>query len=122
MKIDFELSFRRGDTCAFRVPIKFKDGQVINLEDVETLYVTVKRLPERSCEKIFVKKLEDLTIDENGVHIKFEPNDTENLDYGTYFGDVEITTKSGVRKTIFFELQLTEETSSHGTESGDVSE
>ena len=122
MEIDFKLNFRRGDTCAFRVPIKFKAGQVVLQEDVETLYVTVKRLPERSCEKIFVKKLEDVTIDENGVHIKFEPKDTEELDYGIYYGDIEITTKSEARKTVLFEIELTSETSSHGNESGDVDE
>ena len=107
--------FTRGDTFAFKTPIKFADGTPVEKEDIETLFITVKLQPSEYSPIIFQKKLEDVTIDSKGYcHVIFEPKDTETLFYGTYYFDIEVTLKSGYRKTSLNSFNLTKETTNHG--------
>ena len=114
------MEFIRGDTFAFKFSIKLANGQIPTKEDISTLFVTVRKYATRSSAIIFEKTLEDVEIDEDGYcHVKFNPEDTENLLYGSYFFDVEITTTGGYRKSKLFQFNLTKETTIH--ESGDSS-
>lgn len=107
--------FVRGDTFAFKTPITFEDGTPVTKEDIDTLFVTVKEQPTEFSPIIFQKKLEDVTIDSDGYcHVVFEPKDTETLRYQKYFFDIEVTLKSGYRKTSLNSFRLTKETTSHG--------
>ena len=109
--------FTRGDTFAFKTPIKFADGTPVTKADIETLFITVKLQPTEYSPIIFQKKLEDVTIDSKGYcHVVFEPIETETLPYGKYFFDIEVTLKSGYRKTSLNSFKLTKETTIHGGE------
>lgn len=107
------MQFIRGDTFAFKFLIKRKDGTVINLNDIASLYITIKT-SIYSNEIILKKTLDDVEVDENGyVHVVFKPSDTENLDYNKYIGDIEITLTNEYRKTKVFEMELMGETTFH---------
>lgn len=109
--------FTRGDTFAFKTQITFEDGTPITKEDIKTLFITCKLQPEEYSNIIFQKKLEDVTIDSDGYcHVVFDPKDTETLFYGKYFFDIEVTLKSGYRKTSLNSFKLTKETTNHGGE------
>lgn len=109
-----DLDFHRGDTMPFKVKLINKNGDSINENDIDTLFVTCRQLPSKTSPILFQKQLSDITIEGKYIHITFNPEDTENLDYGTYYFDIEITLNSGYRKTKLYEFELTEETTIHG--------
>lgn len=107
------MEFVRGDTIALKTLIKLADNQPVSKQDLTELYITCKK-NEYSENTIFQKTLEDVEIDEQGYcHIIFRPEDTQTLGYGNYFCDIELTTKSGIRKTKVFEITLTKEATFH---------
>lgn len=106
--------FIRGDSFLFKTQITYTDGTPIKIEDIETLFVTCKEQPTEYSPIIFQKRLEDVTIDSEGYcHVVFEPKDTETLLYQKYYFDIEITLKSGYRKTMLDSFKLTKETTNH---------
>lgn len=108
------MEFIRGDTFPFKTSIKFKDGEVLTKEDIETLFITSRKYPTKTSPIIFQKTLDDVEIDEEGYcHARINPEDTEDLAYGSYFCDIEITLKSGYRKTKLFKFEITKETTIH---------
>lgn len=108
------MDFVRGDTFLFKFLLKFKDETVVKSEDIDNLFITFKT-SVYSKKYIFQKTLDDVKIDEEGyVHVTFEPEDTENLEYGKYVFDVEVTLKNGYRKSKLFEINLAGETTFHG--------
>ena len=112
------MEFVRGDTFAFKVKLKRTDQTVIKKDDLKSLYVTVRKSVFSASPVLFQKTIEDVEIDDEGYcHIKIEPTDTEKLNYGVYFFDIELTTIDNYRKSKLFQLKLTEETTMH--ESGD---
>ena len=113
------ISFVRGDTFPFKFKLTMKDETIIKKEDIDTLFVTIRKYANKSSPIIFEKTLDDVEIDEEGYgHVKFNPEDTEELIYGSYFFDIEITLTNGYRKTKTCQFTLTKETTIH--ESGDV--
>lgn len=113
------ITFIRGDTFAFKFSIKLVNGQIINKDDIDTLYITARKCANKESPVVFKKTLNDVEIDEEGYcHAIFNPEDTEELIYGSYFFDVEITLINGYRKTKLFNFTITKETTIH--ESGDV--
>lgn len=105
------IEFTRGDTFALKTQITYADGSPIKTEDIKTLYITSRIFPTKTSPIIFQKTLEDVSIDSDGYcHIIFNPFDTEKLDYKEYYFDIEITLKSGLRKTKIYKFKLTEET------------
>lgn len=111
------IEFRRGDTFLFKVQITNADSKPIILEEIDTLFITCKEQPFDDYPILFDKKLEDVTIDEEGYcHIVFDPENTESLNYSTYYFDIEITLKSGFRKTELYTFKLTEKVTTHGGE------
>ena len=108
------ISFIKGDTFAFKFKINRKDKNVIQKEDIETLFITVRKYPNEESPILFQKTLEDIEIDNEGYgHAVFKPEDTENLIYGSYFFDREITLKNGYRKTKLDKFEITKETTTH---------
>ena len=58
--------------------------------------------------------LEDIEIDDEGYgHAIFKPEDTENLQYGFYCFDIEITLKNGYRKSRLYYFEITPESTIH---------
>lgn len=88
--IDYE--FPRGDSFLldkFR-PVD-KAGNVVQLQDTDTLYFTVKR-DSYTNNFLFQKKLnEGIKLQDDGYyHITIDPADTNGLDYGPYVYDIQL--------------------------------
>lgn len=114
-KLPIAFKFVRGDTMPFKTPINLKDGTSIRTEDIGTLFITAREKPLITAPIIFQKTLEDVTIDQEGyLHVIIEPEDTQELPYGEYFFDIQITSKTNYRKTRLFKFKLTGETTIYG--------
>lgn len=108
------ISFTRGDTFPFKFKTKLNNGTVVTKEDIDTLFITVRKYATKTSPIIFQKKLEDIEIDEEGYcHTLFKPEDTEELMYSNYFFDIEVTLKNGYRKTKLQQFSITKETTIH---------
>lgn len=101
-----EIGFIRGDTLSFKFPIKKFDGSNIELDEIETLFITARREPYENSPILFQKKIEDLTIEEGYCHAEFKPADTEELCCPNYYFDISLTLKSGCRKTKVYKANL----------------
>lgn len=110
--IDYE--FPRGDSFLldkFR-PVD-KAGNVVQLQDTDKLYFTVKR-DSYNNSFLFQKKLsEGIELQDDGYyHITIEPADTNGLDYGSYVYDIQLKRtepKDYVKTLINGTITLTEE-------------
>ena len=90
------LSQTRGDSkaCQFQ-RVNKPDGSVI-LTPPDTIFMTVKKNYDTQ-DYFFQKKKEDFVIDDNGIyHFEIKPEDTENLRYGKYVYDIQVTTDGKV--------------------------
>ena len=85
----YNLSMIRGDTTSLKFQRKDNDGNVIMLQ-ADKAYFTVKKSTAQS-NYLIQKTLDDMVLDEEGVyHFTINPEDTDDLDYGTYVYDLEI--------------------------------
>jgi hypothetical protein len=104
----------RGDTATVKFPITYKDGSNVELEDIDTIYVTFKK-NTYTKDFVFQKDLQQIKRNEDGLYcFTIEPKDTETLPYGDYAFDIEVTLKNGYRKTKLENLRLENETTFHG--------
>lgn len=88
----------RGDTRSYKFTRLDPQGEVITAIP-DSLYFTVKT-SYNTPNFVIQKTLDDMTIDEENVyHFTIEPNDTEQLPYGTYVFDIQVT-QDGVVTTI----------------------
>ena len=111
------MNFVRGDSFPFKTLVTYLNGNPIKREDISTLFVTCRQYANINYPILFQKTIDDVTIDEEGyIHVIFNPKDTENLDYGQYYFDIEITLNSGYRKSFLNTFQLTYETTIHTEE------
>lgn len=99
----------RGDTHLFKVRLNN-----ITLDEIDTLFITCRK-DIYSKDFIFQKTINDVSIDNDlYVHFAFNPSDTQALPYGDYVFDIEVTLKSGYRKTKLFKFSLNGEATFHG--------
>lgn len=109
------FSFIRGDTFLFKFKILDKNKNDITKDDISTLILTCRK--EKNDVVVFTKKIDDFTIDDDGYfHGEFKPEDTEKLDYGKYYFDIEVTLTTGQRKTQMHSFTLEKEATEHRTE------
>lgn len=89
----------RGDTRAYKFKRHLLDGTIIT-EEPESLYFTIKR-SFNSKDFVVQKKLSDMSYMEEDEywHFIIEPEDTENLSYGTYVFDLQAV-QDGFKTTI----------------------
>ena len=86
-----DISFARGDLYVFPFAV-YIDGEMYT-EPLTSIYFTVKK-HYFDKEAVFQKKLSDGTIIENGdgsYTIRIEPEDTEELNFGVYDYDIQVT-------------------------------
>ena len=108
------MQFVRGDSFSFKVLISSSRGNKIKIDDIATIFVTCREYPNINYPILFQKTKNDVVLDNNSfLHIEFKPSDTENLDYGHYYFDIEITLNSGYIKTVLYNFELTKETTIH---------
>ena len=105
------MEITKGDNKSFKFQRKTKNGEVIT-DLPDEIYITFK--PNAYDEKaLFQKRLGDSTIkfNEDTNHYEFEiiPSDTDDLNYGTYYFDIELIS-NGKKKTIHKgELEITKQ-------------
>lgn len=93
------IEMHRGDifSCPLGVYI---NGQLTN-EEMDNVYFTVKKT-HYSREPLFQKKTSDgsLPSDGNGGYVlTIYPEDTDNLDFGTYEFDIEVVKLPTIKRT-----------------------
>ena len=102
------ISKTRGDSILLKFQRKDADGQVI-LTPPTTMYFTLKESFETEG-FILQKSLSDMTMEEDGTwHIELLPEETEEMPYGTYVFDIEVTAYGKVTTICKDSLKLTEE-------------
>lgn len=107
-----EIQLTRGDTLQVLVTIT-KDGEEYTPQDGDSVRfalkhekLNAKRTDYKDEEPLIIK---DIPIDT--MILELEPEDTKDLDFGTYVYDIEITFEDGVVDTFIpaARLNLTEE-------------
>lgn len=109
----------RGDLRGVNFNIYDASGAEVSKPFTQITF-TVKKSTE-SRKIIFQKKLTDGTItrNENTYSLTIQPEDTDYLDYGTYYYDVELIRGDLLRQTFVGNLVITEEvTFTDDTEKG----
>lgn len=111
-----DVEFIRGDTPTLSFPIKNKSGEVIPIEDIDTLFLTCRRSPEKTCGIVFDRKKEDFRFEDNKYKVTLKPEDTQEITCinTTFYFDIEVTTKTGKRKTRIYSLKLEKDYTVHG--------
>lgn len=104
------FKFVRGDTQGFVVKATFIDGTPIQQIDIKDILITCRQFPYKSSNIIFQKGINGVKVDNDGLHFTIEPKDTENLEYGEYAFDIQVTTTNDIVKTSFAHFILTDET------------
>lgn len=98
----------RGDTIALAFQRKDQNGEVI-MDAPTAMYFTMKET-YNTMPYVVQKTLADMEMDAEGVwHLVIEPEDTQNLAYGTYAFDIEVTTTEYIATIAKGEICLTEE-------------
>ena len=85
---DNEVRLTRGDNADIIVQIKDLNGDTYELQEGDKLLFTMKR----NCKTDIIVIQKDITSDQV---ISIEHNDTKDLDYGTYYFDVQCTLADG---------------------------
>lgn len=97
----------RGDTGKYKFRRRNTDGNIIGTI-ADEIYFTIKK-DSYTEEYVLQKTLEDMTFDEDYYyHFTIFPEDTDNLDYGTYRYDIEVV-QDGNKTTTVGEFVLKEE-------------
>ena len=97
----------RGDTAKYKFRRYDANGEVIGTK-ADAIYFTVKK-NGYSNEVLLQKTINDMEFDDNAYyHFTIEPEDTDNLEYGTYQYDVEVI-QEGNKTTTRGELVINEE-------------
>lgn len=80
------LSLNRGTSFKLRGRRIDADGEPILTEPEELYFIVKKKWTDKTA--LITKTLEDMDFDEDGYyHFTIFPEETENLDYGTYVWD-----------------------------------
>ena len=111
------MKFRRGDTFFIKFRRRnFNNETITHIS--EKMWFTVKE-NAYTKEKLIQKTLEDGNIffdDNYYYHVIIEHDDTKDLDYGTYYCDVQVENE-GVITTIYKDtFELTEEITFEGND------
>ena len=94
IKDDGTIRLTRGDTARLTIPIiNSASNSEYAMQSGDVLFFTVKK-SAKDTNYLFQKKV----IGANSIHIK--PEDTDNLSFGKYKYDVQLTTASGDVYTI----------------------
>lgn len=84
------ISITRGDTGKFEIRILDAYKNIYTLEEGDTILFTVKKDTETS----------DVLIQKNSLDIRIDPIDTQDLKYGIYKYDIQVTLANGEVHTI----------------------
>lgn len=113
-KTDIDITAVRGDTIALGVELLDEDGELLT-DDLDAAYFSCKADPSDS-NYVFQKSLTDgITKVEAGKYtVRVAPEDTEDLEPGSYFYDLEITIGSDVYTPLKGRLKLEQDITREG--------
>ena len=113
----FAIAQVRGDTRGYKFQRTLEDETVI-MEAPDKIFVTFKKsFNDKSF--VFQKTLDELYMDEEGWwHFTITPEDTNNLPYGKYYGDIERIIADDVKTIARGTLTLLEEATWASNEGG----
>ena len=102
------VSLTRGDSCYIRAEIT---GYTVKQGDMLTLSIKVDTDP--TSPYLVQKVVQDASVD---TVFAFQPNDTKDMEYGTYKYDIQLDTVDGGRYTIIppSNFVITEEVTYNG--------
>ena len=117
MVVQPSITMPRGDIR--HVKFRVKSGETVRT-DMTEIYISFKA-STKTAETLVQKKLSDGTItlgDDQYYHFTIEPEDTNNLKYGTYPFDFELV-GAGFKQTTVGRLVLTDEVTFQSNEGGE---
>ena len=101
------MEFVRGDSFSFKFKRQLQTGEIIT-EKPAKMYFTVKYNDEN--EALFQKTFENgIDFDGEYYHVKIESGDTEKLQFGEYWFDIEIIDDEKTKTLYVGKLSLTRE-------------
>lgn len=87
-----DIQITRGDNACMQIDIRHQDGSPYERVDGDQLVFTVKKSYKSDYEYL------EKSID--GLALILKPEDTKEMDYGSYWYDVELTTADGAVFTV----------------------
>lgn len=107
-----DLEFTRGDNFRFKFRLRNKAGNEITPNGVNfQIYLTVKKNTRDKDIKIQKTLTSGIVYNEEDkyYHVEFTPEDTSDLEYGSYVYDIELKTADTTKTLIMGNITLTEE-------------
>ena len=104
------IALIRGDIDYERFLVKDKDGNLTDV-DFDDVHFTVKK-STKDHTVLFQKKLSAGTIEKLGVgdyQVKINPEDTNNLNYGDYVFDFQVSYQNEIKKTFVGKFVIDDE-------------
>lgn len=95
------ITMTRGDTLSVKVNIFNSDQTEYEVKDEDIIRFALKK-KYKDPEPLIIK-----VLDHDTLLLQLDPEDTENLDYGDYVYDIEITMEDGTVDTFIAEATLT---------------
>ena len=87
-----EIQLTRGDSAYFNIEISLEDGTKYLRQDGDKLIFTIK--------KSYNSDYEFLQKEISGLALEIVPEDTQELDYGSYWYDIQLNTADGATYTV----------------------
>ena len=95
------ITLTRGDTLKAQISITDKEGNPYEPKEGDTVRFAMKK--EYSDEDVLIFK----EIPMDTLILTLEPEDTKELDFGTYVYDIQLTTAAGEVDTFITKASLT---------------
>ena len=107
---EYDIEFPRGDTCPLKFSLLDEGKSFIKLSETDEMYFTVKKsygTNEYILQKRFSKQ--EISEDGDGYTLTIMPEDTNNLNYGTYVYDLYVKSGDLTRTVCMGQITLTNE-------------
>lgn len=108
----------RGDTATLSFPIESKDGSVINISDIKTIFLTCRMIPKKSSKILIKKNKDDFRFEDGKYKVDLKSEDTQSFeslnDKKNINFDIEVTLNNGTRKTGIFSIPFEYDYTIHG--------
>lgn len=92
-----EIKMTRGDSESLFVSCVDAENNAFDFEAGDTVYLTVKK--NINTDVIELQKV-ITEFDDGGATFTFAPNDTKDMDFGSYVYDIQLTQQDGTITTI----------------------
>lgn len=109
-----EIELIRGDTLTLVFPLTDDEGNVIPIEDIETLFLTARQNPNKESRVLFSKEIKDFSLVDELYEVDLLSTDTETMLLKNFYFDIEVTLKDGTRQTAIYQVNLVKDYTIHG--------